>query len=366
MFNKSISEVNESLIRYYNNEVKKYKDGISLAIGEPFAKVDNNVIDSLKKSLDRGEYKYINAAGDKELIRAIALKHNIEEDNILITNGSSEGVFISLLALINEGEEVILFNPVYPQYEPVISFVKGVVKFIDYDENFEPNIDDFKNKISTKTKVIIINSPSNPSGKIYSNIILKTIEEVCLKNNIIIISDDVYEDIKYLNFNEYKLSLPNTIFLKSFSKTYGMTGFRLGYIIAEKSIIKQLTKVHSYLNISVPQFIQKSGVKALENGCCNINNYSRNLNYIYKVFKKNNIRYIEVDGGIFIMFNVSELGIDDKLFCDILLDKYHVAAVPGNAFNLPGYIRINFCIKYNILVKGLKRIVLLQNRIRAQ
>lgn len=357
IFNKNILEVENSLIRKYTTLVSKYEDGISLAIGEPCININKYIIEETIKSLNNLECSYTNSQGYIELINAISKKENVLNENILVTFGSSEGIFISLLALIEKDDEVIVFTPCYPQYEPVIKFCGGTVKFVEtLDTNCIPIKEKLLSVISDKTKVIILNTPSNPTGVSYDKTTLEMLVDVSKKYNFTILSDDVYEYINYTKKEDFKFDLNNTIKLKSFSKTYGMTGFRLGYILASEEVIKELQKIHSYLMISVPIFTQKAGVKALELETINYDILQSNLLYTIDFLKKNNLDYIDVNGGIFIFIKVPNNFNNCEVFCDELLAEYHVACVPGICFKAKGYFRLNFAVERCKLEEALIRI----------
>lgn len=357
MYNENVSKEGISLIRKYTNLVKKYNDGISLAIGEPCIKVDQRIIDKTKEALDDNLYTYTSAQGDNELIECICKKENVCCDNVLVTLGSSEGIFISLLTLLNKDDEVIIITPCYPQYSPVVRFCGGKEVYVDTSKtNFIPTYDDLISAITNKTKAIIVNSPANPTGVSYSNETLKMINDLAIKNNFFILSDDVYEQIFFKNKSTFKFDLNNTISLKSFSKTYGMTGYRLGYIIANKDTISQLLKVHSYIAISAPIFTQKAGIEALNIDNIDYSFLHNNLKIITSFLNDNNIEYIDINGGIFLFVSIKKYNMTSIEFCDKLLEKYHVACVPGDAFLASDYIRINFAINSDKLFESLQRI----------
>lgn len=358
MYNKNILNEEESLIRKYTTLVKQYDDGISLALGEPFLDVREDIINATINSLNLRECKYTNAQGDEELLNKISIYENVDKDELLITAGSSEGIFISLLSILNKDEEVIIITPCYPQYSPVVRFCNGKVVYVDTSlTKFIPTEEQILDAITKSTKAIIINSPSNPTGIVYDYETLKMINSIAKKYNLFIICDDVYEHLVYENKCNFTFDKNLCITLKSFSKTYSMTGYRLGYIIASKNTIKQLLKVHSYLMISVPVFIQKAGLYALDINNFNYDKLKNNLMYIKNTLTKNNIEFINVSGGIFIFLDIRNYHLSSIEFCDLLLEKFHVACVPGEAFMTPGFIRINFAVSSKTLDIATKKII---------
>ncbi len=303
------------------------------------------------------ECSYTNAQGDENLIKSICLKEKVNKENVLVTLGASEGIFISLLSLLNKDDEVIIITPCYPQYEPVVKFCNGKVRYVDTsDSKFIPTYNDLVKEITNKTKVLILNSPANPTGIMYDIEILEMIDNLAKENNFIILCDDVYESLCYKKKIKFNFDLNHTIYLKSFSKSYAMTGYRLGYVITNEVILKQLLKVHSYLTISLPIFIQRAGEEALKLNCINKREIIENLNYTYKFLNNLNIEYLDVDGGIFIFVDIRQFDISSIEFCDLFLEKYHVACVPGICFKAEGFIRINFAVKKEILINGLLKL----------
>lgn len=356
MYNDKVVSEELSLIRKFTSEVVKYNDGISLAIGEPYMKVDDRIIERTKKSLDNNECGYTNAQGDIELIKSICEKEAVEESNVLVTYGSSEAIFISLLTLLNKDDEVIIIVPCYPQYAPVVKFCNGIIRYVETKyTGYVPTYDNIIKNINSRTKVIIINTPSNPTGLSYDVDTLQMIQDIAIKYDIFVISDDVYDCLSYGEKVSFKYNLDSSITLKSFSKTYGMTGYRLGYVISNNETIKQLLKVHSYLAISIPTFVQKGGVEALRCDDLNYSYFLNNLNYIRTFLEEEHIEYLDVSGGIFIFVNISKYNISSEIFCEQFLEKYHVACVPGICFLDDDFIRVNFAVKKEDLVEGLRR-----------
>lgn len=345
-----------SLIRKYTDLAKSVGDSISLAIGEPNFDTDNKIIDAVVDSLKKGETHYCNARGLDDLVAAITEKEKILKNEVLVTLGGTEALFITLMGIINPGDEVIVITPAYPHYGPCIRYFGGVCKFLDTSEtDFEPTFNGLIELVSDKTKGIIINSPCNPTGIIYQALTLKMIEVVAKKNNICIICDDVYEEITFYNSKKYKFNLDNAVYIKSFSKSYNMTGFRIGYLFSNKLMVDNLLKIHSYLSISLPTFIQRGAVVALKNVKPNLSVYTKNLYYCLEILESLQLSYITPEGGIYIFINILEFDCSSEKFCDDLFLKYHLACVPGIAFLAEGYIRINYCLSYDDLVLALDR-----------
>ncbi len=345
-----------SLIRKYTDLAKSVKNSISLAIGEPNFDTDKKIIDEVVNSLRNKETHYCNARGLDDLVDAISAKEKVLKNEVLVTLGGTEALFITLMGIIDPLDEVIVITPSYPHYGHCIRYFGGVCKFLDTsNSDFEPTFNGLIELISEKTKGIIINSPCNPTGIIYQPQTLKMIEVVAKKNNICIICDDVYEEITFYNCKKYKFSLENAVYIKSFSKSYNMTGFRVGYLVSNKFMVDNLLKIHSYLSISLPVFIQRGALVALNDVKPSTSEYVKNLNYCLEALDSLQLSYITPEGGIYIFINILEFDSSSERFCDDLFESYHVACVPGVAFLAEGYIRINYCLCYEDLVLALER-----------
>ncbi len=362
---------------------------IKFQTGDPDFETHKEVLQTLKESIDRGETHYSNSQGLPELREAISnyknklYKVSIDPDEqILITIGGAQGVFLSLMALLNPLDEVVLFEPYYPQYEYIIKILGGIVKKIppvfDIDSfTYRMNLDSLKKNVNNRTKAIIINSPNNPSGKIFSSDEIINIMEVVYNNsNAYLISDEVYsqivdEDKKHASFLEFAQVFDRLIYINSFSKTYSMTGWRLGYIISQQEIIKKILKILQINTTCVPAFIQRAGVKAItsqevqEHVRFMVNNFNKRRRKIYSLIKEHPLYEIYPDGAFYYLLKLpflSSEAIDKWVFR--LLEDEEVAVVSAYVYgdSFASFFRISFSLDDENVIEGMKRIISFYNK----
>lgn len=351
------------------------KEVIHLEIGEPDFDTPANVIDAGVKALGTGKTHYGPAAGIPELRAALAedmgkrRKISIDPDEVVVTPGAKPIMFFSILALINEGEEVMYPNPGFPIYESVINFVgaKSVPYPLREEREFSFDIDEFMSLITDKTKMIILNTPQNPTGGILSESDLKAVANIAQEKNITILSDEVYLNIIYEGVHHSIATLPGmkerTIILDGFSKTYAMTGWRLGYGAMPKDLAQKLVQLQINSNSCTATFSQYAGIEAVRGSQAEVHK-------MVAEFKKR--RDVIVDGlnaidgisclrphGAFYVFpNIKALGVDGKQFAEMLLEKFGVAALSGTAFGKfgKGYLRFSYANSIENINKALDRI----------
>ncbi|MFZ5516761.1 MAG: pyridoxal phosphate-dependent aminotransferase [Candidatus Zhuqueibacterota bacterium] len=353
----------------------KGKEVVHLEIGEPDFDTPRNIIDAAIKALNEGKTHYCPAAGIPELRNALAADMSklrnisISPDEIVVTPGAKPILFFTILALVNEGEEVMYPNPGFPIYESVIDFIgaKSVPYPLREEREFSFDIDEFLSLISDKTRLIILNTPQNPTGGILTLDDLKAVAKVAQEKNIYILSDEVYLNIIYEGKHHSIASLPGmkerTVILDGFSKTYAMTGWRMGYGAMPTHLASKVTQLQINSNSCTSTFSQYAAVEAILGP----------QNEVHKMvaeFKKR--RDVIVDGlnaidgvsclkphGAFYVFpNIKQLGMDGKKFSELLLEKYGVAALSGTAFGKygAGYLRFSYANSVENIKKALERI----------
>ena len=351
------------------------KEVIHLEIGEPDFDTPRNIIDAAVNALHTGKTHYGPAAGIPELRTALAedmgKRRNIKinPDQVVVTPGAKPIMFFVILALINEGDEVMYPNPGFPIYESVINFVGAnpIPYPLREEREFSFDIDEFLSLITDKTKLIILNSPQNPTGGILSESDLKAVAKVAQEKNIFILTDEVYLNIIYEGVHHSIASLPGmqeqTIILDGFSKTYAMTGWRLGYGAMPKELAEKVVQLQINSNSCTATFSQYAGIEAVRGPQDDVHN-------MVAEFKKR--RDVIVDGlnqiegvsclrphGAFYVFpNIKPLGVDGKQFADMLLEKFGVAALSGTAFGKfgNGYLRFSYANSIENIQKALDRI----------
>ena len=367
--NKDIMNLESSGIRKINDEASNLDGVISLTIGEPMFNTSPNVIDTAIEALHNNQTKYPSYEGLQKLRETIVafekksqnIDHSIDE--VLITQGASGALFASLGSILNPDDEVIVFDPSYIAYLPTIKIFKGVAVIIDTTpERFQLSYDKIKQAITSKTKAIIVNSPNNPTGCIYNEASLSALTRIMDEHDIYIISDDVYNQLIYTN--EAKFLIQNQkyksqiIYCQSMSKPYSMTGWRLGYILADKAIINQAKKIQQYVAAGLPPFIQLAAAAAFKEDLQPIIvKYKRNRDIALSILDEHHITYILPEGAFYLFIDISASQLNSWDFARLLLSQSKVAVVPGLVFsqNADTFVRISFSTDYSNLVEGITR-----------
>jgi aspartate aminotransferase len=355
---KKVSSIQPSATIELNSKAlelqNKGKKVTRLTAGEPDFDTPTPIVEAAYTAMKEGKTKYTDSKGIKELRSKIAeyinQKYMSEYDynNVLVTNGGKQALFNVLLLLINPGDEIILFDPSWVSYEAQIKMVGGTpihVKTFSKD-NYVPNTKELETAITNKTKAIILNSPNNPTGAIYDKNFLSYVSKLSIEKDIIIISDEVYDtlvyDDEYISMVMFKESIKNTILVNSFSKSWSMTGWRVGYTIASKELTSQMAKIqsHSTSNVNTPS--QYAALKALDiDNSYMVKEFKKRRDYLFEEFSKLGLKFSKPKGAFYYFLDISDFGLSDKEFCDKLLN-YGLAVVPGSAFYYDGYIRLSF------------------------
>ncbi|ENN96648.1 aspartate aminotransferase AspB [Methanocaldococcus villosus KIN24-T80] len=343
-------------------------NSINLGIGEPDFKTPEYIIEAAKRALDEGKTHYSPNNGIPELREAISEKlkkdYNIEVscDNIMITCGASEGLMLAILSLVDRGDVAIVKEHTFVSYNSLINLAEGQVKAISLNEEFEFDVEELKEMIDKRTKLIIYNSPSNPTGKVYDKETVKAISEIAEDYNLIIISDEVYDKIVYEKKHYSPLQFTDrAILVNSFSKTYAMTGWRVGYLAVpeelnnELNLIDNFIKIHQYSFACATTFAQYGALEALKrDDFVNkmVKEFKRRRNLIYKGLK-DIFNVYKPDGTFYIYPDVSEYG--DSLEVAKKLIENNILCVPSIAFgNSNKYIRFSFATKYEDIEKAIE------------
>lgn len=349
---------------------------IHCEIGQPDFDTPAHIKEAAKKALDEGFTGYTPSAGIIELREAIAeyvsKTRGIEvtPDQVVVTVGAKIGIFSALMAFVNPGEEVIIPMPAYPSYESVTEFVGGIVKpvVLKEEREFSPSGEEIAEAVTDKTKVIVINTPSNPTGGVYKRKDLEAIVEVAKEHDLWVISDEIYEDIIFDGKkHESILSIPGAeeraVMLSGFSKTYAMTGWRLGYVVAPKEVADKITKIQ--LNtVSCPvSFVQKAGIAALKGPRDEIEmmvrEYEERRDLLYREINRiPGFSMIKPAATFYAFPNVKKLGVKSKELATMLLEEASVALLPGTDFGAPGegYLRLSFATSKENLMEAMERI----------
>ncbi len=353
----------------------KGKEVIHLEIGEPDFDTPSNIKQAAKKALDNGYTHYGPAGGLQELRTAIAKYVSdscgipVTSDQVVVTPGAKPIMFFAILACVNEGEEVIYPNPGFPIYESVIEFInaKAVPLVLREEKEFRFDIDDLKRSITPRTRMLIINSPQNPTGGILTKEDLRNIAEIANQHNLIVLSDEIYGRIVYDGFKHFSIAaLPGmqerTIILDGFSKTFAMTGWRLGYGVMPKHDADMVAKLQINSTSCTASFSQIAGVEALtgpqDEVARIVEEFRRRRDVIVEGL--NSIRGFRCHkplGAFYVFPNIQGTGKDSRTLADYLLSEAGVACLSGTAFGKygEGYLRFSYANSLDNIQKALAR-----------
>ncbi|MEM2367109.1 MAG: pyridoxal phosphate-dependent aminotransferase [Candidatus Bathyarchaeia archaeon] len=352
------------------------KEIIHLEIGEPDFDTPQNIKEAAVKALYAGYTHYVPAAGIPELREAIAeyisktRKIPVDPEEVVVTPGAKPIMFFAILACVERGDEVLYPNPGFPIYESMINFVgaKPVPIPLKEENDFRLDHEYVKAKITKKTKMIILNSPENPTGGVLTKEDLKVIADcIAKRDDVIVLSDEIYSRIIYEGTHESIASLPGmkekTIILDGFSKTYAMTGWRLGYGVMRKDLAEKITQLMINSNSCTCAFVQLAGVEALKGPQDSVDKMVAEFKKRREIIVSglNNIKGItckKPKGAFYVFPNIKEVGKTAKEFSDYLLNEAGVAVLPGTSFGKygEGYLRISFANSIENIKKALDRI----------
>ncbi|MDP2929805.1 MAG: aminotransferase class I/II-fold pyridoxal phosphate-dependent enzyme [Candidatus Omnitrophota bacterium] len=372
---KIVEQIPSSGIRVFFDLVLGMKDVISLGIGEPDFVTPWPVREAAIFSLEEGYTSYTSNKGMRELrtdiSRFLKNRYSLEydpEDEILITVGVSEAFDLAVRSIINPGDKILIPEPYYVSYGPLVTLAGGIPVFIRQspENGFKLTPKDILKHCDSKTKAIILNYPNNPTGVSYTKQELKAISKVILKQNLIMISDEIYGDLTY-DFDHTPFPvLPGmkerTIYLNGFSKSYAMTGWRIGYVCGPKNIVAMMTKIHQYTMLCAPIMSQMAAREALKNGERFIREmkreYRRRREYVVSGLNEIGLACHKPEGAFYAFPSIKSSGLSSMEFAKRLLEKERVALVPGTAFgaSCEGYVRISYASNIDNIKEALIRI----------
>ena len=342
---------------------------IHLEVGEPDFGPPEKVKRATYDAISKGYTHYTEPSGILNLRESIA--NSVSErygidvlpEQVTITSGGRFSVYASILSTLSPGDEAIVIQPAWPAYVDCIEAIGGRTISIktSLEEGWKPDIESISNLINDSTKMIIINYPNNPTGKVLEKRDLKALVDLAMGRNITILSDEVYSEYSFKTFNSVlEFHDCKSIFVSSFSKSYGMTGFRIGYAISDVETIKKISRIQALASTSVPEFIQYAAIEAIK--CKNdvkryVNIIRERINMVCKELKKMNLSYYEPDGAFYVFPQISEdRSFDAGKFALVLLNDKKVCVAPGITFgDYPNFIRISACQSEHLLLEGLRR-----------
>lgn len=371
-----VQSIKPSGIRKFFDIVTEMEDAVSLGVGEPDFVTPWHIRESGIVSLEKGSTHYTSNKGLIELRRAISdymfRRFRLDYDynsQILVTVGGSEGIDQCIRALVNPGDEVLIPEPSFVCYSPLTVLAGGVpvgIKTLAKD-NFKLTPEALKAAITPKTKLLILPYPNNPTGGIMTKSDLEKIAEVLKDTNVFILSDEIYGELTYTDTPHVSIaSIPGmyerTVIVNGFSKTYAMTGWRLGYVTGPKEIIDAMTKIHQYAIMSAPTTSQYAAVAALNDGDEDIKRMKEEYNgrrrLVVNSFRNIGLDCFEPEGAFYVFPSIAITGMKSEEFCEKLLYEKKVAVVPGNAFGESGegFFRASYCYSVENLQKAISLI----------
>lgn len=372
---QTITTIPPSGIRKFFDIVSEMKDAISLGVGEPDFDTPWHIREEGIFSLEKGQTFYTSNAGLKEL--KIEICNYLERrfhvsydfaDECMVTVGGSEAIDIALRAMLDPGDEVLIPQPSYVSYPPCTVLAGGVPVPIQLEEKdqFRLTKEKLLASITPKTKVLILPFPNNPTGSIMELEDLKEIAEVIEEHDLYVISDEIYSELTYTGNHVTIASLPGmkerTVLINGFSKSYAMTGWRLGYACAPKVILQQMLKIHQFAIMCAPTTSQYAAVEALRNGDEDVAEmreaYDERRKYLVKAFNDIGMDCYEPQGAFYVFPCIKRFGMSSDEFALKLLEEEKVAVVPGTAFGDcgEGYLRVSYAYSLKNLKKAMERI----------
>ncbi len=370
-----IVQIPPSGIRKFFDIVNEMEGAISLGVGEPDFDTPWHVREEGIYSLEKGRTFYTSNAGLKPLKDEISyyLKRRCDvsydpDHEILVTVGGSEAIDIALRAMLNPGDEVLIPQPSYVSYLPCTVLADGVPVIIELEEKdrFRLTPEKLLEKITDKTKILILPFPNNPTGAIMEREDLEKIAKIVIEKDLFVLSDEIYSELTYADRHVTIASLPGmkerTVLINGFSKAYAMTGWRLGYAAAPEIILKQMLKIHQYAIMCAPTTSQYAAVDAMKNGDQDVEamreSYNQRRRYLLHAFEEMNISCFEPQGAFYTFPNIKRFGMSSDEFATRLLKEEKVAVVPGTAFGDcgEGFLRISYAYSLESLKKALGRI----------
>lgn len=373
--NERASSMKPSGIRRFFDIANEMEDVISLSVGEPDFLTPWHIREAGITSLEKGRTRYTPNRGlmklREEITRFMKRKYQLSyqpESEVLVTVGGSEAIDMALRCLVSPGDEVIIPEPCFVCYDPMTRMAGGVPVTIPtkVENEFRLTVEELENAITEKTRVLIFPFPNNPTGAVMRREHMEGIAELCIKHDLIVLSDEIYSELTYGKEPHVSIaSLPGmwerTIVINGFSKTYAMTGWRMGYAVGPKELIAPMTKLHQYAIMSAPTTSQYAAIEALRNGDDDIaemrDQYDMRRRLLVDGLNRLGLTCFEPEGAFYVFPSIQSTGMTSDEFCERMIYDKHVAVVPGSAFGDcgEGFIRISYAYSIKHLTEALNR-----------
>ncbi len=345
-------------------------DVVDLSVGEPDFPTPENVVAAGKDAMDAGHTGYTSSNGIPELKAAIAEKLQTdgldhEAGNVVVTPGAKQALYEVVQTLVDDGDEVVLLDPAWVSYEAMVKLAGGELNRVDlapHDFQLEPALEELGDAISDETELLVVNSPNNPTGAVYSDDALAGVADLAVEHDVTVVSDEIYQEITYgpepTSLGTFEGMADRTVTVNGFSKAYSMTGWRLGYYAGPEELVSQSGKLHSHSVSCATNFVQHAGVEALENTDESVSEmveaFAERREFLLDRLADEEVAAPEPDGAFYLMMEVAE---DDQTWCEQALEQAHVATVPGSAFGAPGYARISYANSKERIGEAVDRLV---------
>ena len=374
ILSKRIQEVPPSGIRRFFDILEEMKDAISLGVGEPDFVTPWHIRDAGIYSLEKGKTRYTSNAGLAELRREIAayqerrfgLKYDFAHQ-VVVTVGGSEGIDLTFRCLLNPGDEVIVPVPSFVCYGPLVSMAGGTPVYVQTkaEDDFRLTAQEVRDAITPRTKCLVLPFPNNPTGAVMGRADLEAIADVLRGTDIIVLSDEIYAELTY---GQHHVSMANladmyerTVVVNGFSKSYAMTGWRLGYVCGPRELVEQILKLHQYGIMSAPTTSQYAAIEAMRNGDGDIEHmreeYDRRRRYLVENLNRIGLSCFEPKGAFYVFPCIRSTGLSSEEFCERFLKEEKVAVIPGNAFGPggEGYVRACYAASMKDIAESISR-----------
>ncbi|WP_135826754.1 pyridoxal phosphate-dependent aminotransferase [Halorussus ruber] len=345
-------------------------DVVDLSVGEPDFPTPENIVEAGQEAMDAGHTGYTSSNGIAELKAAIAEKLqgdglDHEAENVIVTPGAKQALYEAIQTLVDDGDEVVLLDPAWVSYEAMVKLAGGDLNRVDlapHDFQLEPALEELGEAISDETELLVVNSPSNPTGAVYSDAALEGVRDLAVEHDVTVISDEIYQQITYgeepTSLGTFEGMADRTVTINGFSKAYSMTGWRLGYFAGPEELISQAGKLHSHSVSCATNFVQHAGVEALRNTDEAVEEmveaFAERREFLLDRLGEEGVEAPEPDGAFYLMMPVAD---DDQTWCEEALEEAHVATVPGSAFGAPGYARISYANSKERIGEAVDRLV---------
>ncbi len=374
LLNQSVKQIQISGIRKFSNLVQTYPNAISLTIGQPDFATPEHVKTAANWAIQQNRTKYTHNAGLIELRQAVSqfVKNRYEmsyrpEDEVIVTIGASQGIDIALRTILSPGCEVILPGPVYPGYEPLIRLCGAVPVFVDTRQNgFRLSAERLKEKLTEKTRCVILPYPSNPTGCVLTTEDIQEIADVLRNQELFVLSDEIYSELVYEGVHHSIASIPfmreKTIVINGLSKSHAMTGWRIGFVMAPAYIAQEMLKVNQYSISCASSISQYAALEALVSGIDDPlpmrNEYQLRCDFVYRRLCDIGFDVVKPKGAFYVFPSIKPFGKTSLQFAEELLCTFEIAVVPGSAFSTlgEGYIRISYASSMDMIKEGINRI----------